>query len=86
MLAEAKIDRTHAGVIALGRAHGGKIKSSELEREHGRLIWSFDIAMQNTRDIMEVQVDARTGKIVAIEKETPAQQAKEAKEDRAHKH
>jgi uncharacterized membrane protein YkoI len=86
LLREAKVDRSHAEVIALGRARGGKVKSAEIEREHGHLVWSFDITLPNTSDIMEVQVDAKTGKVVAVEKENPSQQAKEAKEDQAKKH
>lgn len=37
----------------------------------------------STRDIKEVQVDAVTGKVVSESTETPADQAKEAAEDRA---
>jgi uncharacterized membrane protein YkoI len=50
-----------------------------LEKEHGRLVWSFDIAQPSTQDITEVQVDAKTGQVVSIEKETPAKEAKEQK-------
>ena len=46
------------------------MKESELEKEHGRLVWSFDIAMPGTNVVTEVQVDAMTGEIVSVEKET----------------
>jgi uncharacterized membrane protein YkoI len=49
---------------ALAKVPKGTIKSSELERENGRLIWSFDIAKSGTRNITEVQVDAKTGKVI----------------------
>lgn len=80
--AEAKFPQAEARKLALGKVPGGKVKSAELEREHGALIWSFDIAMPNTGNITEVAVDARTGKISGVEIETPEKQAKEAGEDR----
>ena len=79
MLRDAKVDRTHAEGVALGVARGGTIKTSEIEREHGRLVWSFDIAMPNTRDITEVLVDAKTGKVVSVQKENAAKEAAEAR-------
>ena len=78
-MAQAKIGREEAQKIALTKASDGTVKSGELEKEHGKLIWSFDIARPGTKDITEVQVDARTGAIVTVENETPAQQEKEAK-------
>jgi uncharacterized membrane protein YkoI len=78
--AEAKISRAEAEKIALTKAPDGTIKEGELEREHGKLIWSFDIARPGTANITEVGVDAITGKIVSTEQETPAQQAKEKNE------
>jgi uncharacterized membrane protein YkoI len=78
--AEAKITRADAEKIALTKAPGGTIKEGELEREKGKLIWSFDIARPGTDNITEVGVDAITGKIVSTEQETPAQQKKEKDE------
>jgi len=78
--AEAKVSKADAEQIALAKVPGGRIKEAELEKEKGKLIWSFDISTPDTRDITEVQVDAITGAIVAVEKETPAQQKKEKKE------
>jgi hypothetical protein len=61
----------------------GTVKDSELEKEHGKWIWSFDIATPGTQDIKEVAVDANTGKVLSVETETPEQQAKEKAEDAA---
>lgn len=83
--AQAKISEADAQSTALAKVPGGAIESSELEKEHGKLIWSFDISRSDSSDITEVNVDAKTGKIVAIHKEMPAQQAKEAKADKAEK-
>ncbi len=78
---EAKVDRMHAERIALANSRGGTIKSGELEREKGRLVWSFDIAKPNTSTITEVMLDAKTGKFLSKQTENPAQQAAEAKAD-----
>ncbi|MDE2221012.1 MAG: PepSY domain-containing protein [Gammaproteobacteria bacterium] len=84
--AEAKISLEAASQTALAKVPGGTIKSSELEREHGKLIWSFDISKATTRNITEVQVDAKTGKVVSETTETPRQQQAEArKEQGEHK-
>ena len=74
---EAKVTKTEAEKIALTQARNGTIKEGELEKEKGRLIWSFDIATPDSKDITEVQVDAHTGQVVAVDKETPKQQQKE---------
>ena len=77
----AKLSRAEAERVALTRAPGGTVKESELEKEHGKLVWSFDIATPGTSDITEVQVDAITGEVVSVENETVAQQQAEKKHD-----
>lgn len=77
---KAKIEQAVAEKIALARVPGGEIKESELETEHGRLVWSFDIAQKTSPNITEVQVDANTGEVVAVEVETPNHEAKEKAE------
>jgi uncharacterized membrane protein YkoI len=77
MQAQAKISKEQAQQTALAKVPGGAIKESELENEHGKLIWSFDVATPGTKNITEVNVDAITGAVVSVETETPAQQAKE---------
>src|SRR5262249_49340486 len=71
---QARISKPEAQKIALTQAANGTIKEGELEKEKGRLIWSFDIATPDSKDITEVQVDAQTGQVVAVEKETPKQE------------
>jgi hypothetical protein len=82
LINQAKVKRSEAQRIALGRAPQGTIKSAEIEKERGKLVWSFDISTPGTRDITEVLVDANTGVIVSVAKETPKQQAAEAKADK----
>lgn len=85
LMKEAKISRAEAAKTALAQVPNGVIKSEELEREHGKLIWSFDVAKNDTKNITEVQVDAKSGKIVSIQVETPRNQAKEAAADKKEK-
>ena len=77
--AQAKISKAEAERIALAKVPNGTIKEGELEKEKGRVIWSFDIATPGAKDITEVAVDAKTGEVVAIDKESPADEAREKK-------
>ena len=77
----AKITQAQAEKTALARVPDGKIQSAELEREDGKLVWSFDLARPGTKDITEVQVDAQSGEIVSVENETPKQQEQEKQAD-----
>src|SRR5437868_6417229 len=78
--AKAKVSRAEAEKIALAKVKDGRIVEGELEKEHRKLIWSFDIATPGSKNITEVHVDAKTGKVISVETETPADQAKEKKE------
>ncbi len=83
LLAQAKISKAQAEKTALARVPNGKIQSEEIENEHHALVWSFDIAKPGSKDITEVLVNAKTGKIVDISSETPTDQAKEKAADKA---
>jgi uncharacterized membrane protein YkoI len=78
LMAEAKVSRADAEKTALAKAPNGTIKEGELEKEKGKLIWSFDITTPDTKDITEVNVDAITGDVVSVEKESAESEAKEA--------
>jgi uncharacterized membrane protein YkoI len=82
--AEAKVKEAEAIAIARKEVPTGKIESGEIERENGKLIYSFDIKVPGKSGIEEVNVDAMTGGLVAHEHETPKAEkqeaAKEAKE------
>jgi hypothetical protein len=82
LAAKAKVKESEAKTIALAQVPSGSIKNAEIENEKGYLVWSFDIAKSGTRNITEVLVDAKTGKIVSISKENPTQQAAEEKADK----
>jgi len=87
--AEAKIKETDAVAIARKEVPSGKIESGEIEREGGKLIYSFDIKVPGKSGIEEVNVDAMTGRLIAHEHETPKAEkreaAKEAREKKAQK-
>jgi hypothetical protein len=85
LLKQARVTKHQAKRIALTRVKHGTIKSAELEKENGVLIWSFDVAQPGKKDVTEVWVDATTGKITAVDVETPIGQKKEAAEDKAQK-
>lgn len=82
---QAKITKEEATKIALEKVPGGTVKESELEEEKGKLIWSFDISKEGTKDITEVNVDAKTGKVIAVDVESAKDEAKEAKEEAKEK-
>lgn len=85
LMAAARITKADAQTTALAKVPNGTVKEGELEKEHSKLIWSFDIATPDSKDITEVAVDAITGAVLAVDKETPEDQAKEAAEDAANK-
>jgi uncharacterized membrane protein YkoI len=80
---EAKITKEEAQATALKR-EPGTVESAELEREHKRLVWSFDI--RNSKGtITEVQVSAITGKVVRVEHENKKQEADEKRKEAGEK-
>ncbi len=82
LMKQAKITKAEAEQIALAKVSHGVVKSAEIEKEKGHLVWSFDIAKPNTKDITEILVDAKTGKIISTQTESPRDQAKEAAADK----
>jgi uncharacterized membrane protein YkoI len=75
---EAKISEATARATALKEVPNGTVKSSELERENGKLIYSFDITVPGKTGIEEINVNAVDGSVVAREHETPKSEKKEA--------
>ena len=76
---EAKIAESDARKTALAAVPGGRVQSHELERENGKLIYSYDIKVAGKSGVEEVNVDAITGSIVAHEHENAKAEAKEKK-------
>jgi uncharacterized membrane protein YkoI len=82
VVAKAKLTKDQAAKIALKKCANGQIGEGELEVENGILIWSFDIKQPDSKNVVEVQVNAVTGAIVDVDVETPSAQAKESAEDK----
>ena len=78
---EAKVDEVTAAAAARARMPNGTIRSVELEREKGRLIYSYDFTVAGKKGVEEVNVDAVTGKVIATEHESAAAERAES----AHK-
>lgn len=60
------VSRERAVAVATARVPGALV-ASELEREHGRWIWSFEIRTASA--VMEVNVDAETGAVVEVSRD-----------------
>lgn len=69
LVSAVKISMAQAIKTALADSPGF-VLSAELEKENGKIIYSFDILPSpKAQEISEIQVDVTTGKIVAREKE-----------------
>src|SRR6185312_4243832 len=82
---EAKISEETARATALKEVPNGTVKSSELEREHGKLIYSYDITVPGKTGIEEVNVNAIDGSVVAKQHESPKTEKKEAAQEAKEK-
>ena len=75
---QAKITLEAARATALAKVPHGEVRSEELEKEHGKLIYSFDIAVPGKSGIQEVNVSAITGKVIGVHHESAKDEKKEA--------
>lgn len=78
LVAEARIKENEARATALAQVKNGTVRSEELEREHGHLIYSYDIEVPGKSGIDEVNVDAMTGKVIAKTHEGAKAERREA--------
>ena len=70
LAAHAAISPAIARQTALRRIPSGRIVKAEIEKEHGRVVYSFDLKVPAKPGIEEVQVDASSGKVVSVEHES----------------
>ncbi len=82
---EAKISFATARATALKEVPTGKVRGSKLERENGKLVYSFNIKVPGKRGIEEVNVDAVTGAVVSKELESAKTEAMEHKAEKSKK-
>ena len=85
LLKQARVTKHQAKEIALAKVKRGAIKCVALEKENGVLIWSVDIAQPPKKDLTDVWINATTGKITAVEMETPITEEKEVAEQKVKK-
>jgi uncharacterized membrane protein YkoI len=78
---EARVTMAQARALALKTVPGASIKDGEIEREGGKLIYSFDMKTQGKTGIDEVNIDAMTGTVIGNQHETPKAERAEAKAD-----
>ena len=83
LAAQAKISLDSARTIALHKVKNGQVAAEELERENGRLIYSFDVKVAGKSGIVEVNVNALNGAVVGVHHESVAAEAREARADSA---
>jgi hypothetical protein len=82
--AQAKVASDSAMRIALAKVPGGKIREAELEKEYGKLVYSFDITRAQRSGVEEVLVDAHSGKVLSSKHESAAAEAKEQSAESGH--
>jgi len=82
LLKLAKVAPADAQKTAQAKFPAGTILSGEIERERGKLIYSFDIQLKGVKGVEEVNVDAMTGAIVGIEHENPKAEARQKAADK----
>lgn len=78
----AKVTEEVAAKTAQKRVPKGTIEGVELEREKGKLIYSYDFKVPGKSGMEEVNVSAMTGKVVARQHESAAKEKKEAAEEK----
>jgi uncharacterized membrane protein YkoI len=86
LLARAKLTPDQARALALARVPGGRILDGEIEEEDGRLVYSFDLAVDGQPGVMDVEIDAMTGEVLAAEPddEEDGEDADDTEDDEEH--
>lgn len=69
LLAQATISDAAARAVALERVPDGQIVEAEIEKESGRVIFKYRLRVVSERLRVDVDIDAKTGAIVDLDKE-----------------
>jgi hypothetical protein len=86
LAAMAKVTQADARKAALASfkdSSKATVKETELEAEHGCLVYSSDVEVAGKTGIEEVQVDAGNGKVLSSKHESPEAEAAEKAKDKA---
>ena len=78
---EAHMTMSDARAMAMKTVPNATIQAGEIEREGGKLIYSFDMKVPGKSGIDEVNIDAMSGTLVSHQHETPKDERAEAKAD-----
>jgi len=78
----ATVSEHDAAKAAEASVKHGRIQAVELEDEGGKLIYSYELKVAGKSGVEEVNVDARTGKVVNVEHETAKSEKKEAAQEK----
>jgi uncharacterized membrane protein YkoI len=78
LMSKAKVTEEAAAKTALAKVPKGSIESVELEREKGKLLYSYDIKVPGKKGVEEVHVDAMNGKLLSAMHESAETEKKEA--------
>jgi hypothetical protein len=71
------VTKRQAERIALGKVHGGTVRTAELQTANGKRFWSVYVQKPGSKNAKEVRVDATTGTILNVQTEKPEDQAEE---------
>lgn len=82
LVKQATVSEPDAAKAAQARVKHGRIQAVELENEGGKLIYSYELKVAGRSGVEEVNVDARTGKVVNTEHENAKSEAKEAAQEK----
>ena len=77
LMSQAKVSQAAARQTALARVPNGTVKDGELEKENGKLQWSFDVSTPGSDNITEVNVNAITDEVISVQTESAADEATE---------
>ena len=66
LVSQAKINEDSARAVALKRVPG-TVQGVALEHERGRLMWDFKVQRNGRKGTTEVEVNAMTGKVIAVQ-------------------
>jgi Peptidase propeptide and YPEB domain len=67
LLAQATISDAAARAVALERFPGSQIVDADIDQDDGRIIYQYELRVANVRH--DVDIDAKTGSIVAVDDE-----------------
>lgn len=69
LLAQATISDAAARAVALERFPNGQIVDAEIDEDHGRVMYKYQLHVASERRNVDVDIDAKTGAIVAVEED-----------------